>query len=112
MVRLLKRGNSWVAISSSTPRIWTRRSPSLHRSLWHAKELSRSGRLLKSQGCRLNRMLKMAASFVLGRVSRCGVAQGYASLAPLHAALLDGHFEHPAMLTSTTRVGLAEVLEW
>jgi hypothetical protein len=37
----------------------------------------------------------MTASFVLSRVSRCGVAQGYASLAPLPAALLDGHFEHP-----------------
>jgi hypothetical protein len=53
----------------------------------------------------------MPASFVLGRVSRCGVAQGYASLAPLPAALLDGHFEHPAMLTSTTDVVLAWLLE-
>ena len=40
----------------------------------------------------------MTASFVLSRVSRCGVAQGYASLAPLPAVLLDGHFEHPGML--------------
>ena len=38
----------------------------------------------------------MAGSFVLSRVSRCSVAQGYASLDPLHAALLNGHFEHPA----------------
>jgi len=53
----------------------------------------------------------MPASFVLGRFSRCGVAQGYASLAPLPAALLDGHFEHPAMLTSTTDVVLAGLLE-
>jgi hypothetical protein len=40
----------------------------------------------------------MTASFVLSRVSRCGVAQGYTSLAPLPAALLDGHFEHPGVL--------------
>jgi hypothetical protein len=40
----------------------------------------------------------MTASFVLSRVSRCGVAQGYASLAPLAAVLLDGHFEHPGVL--------------
>jgi hypothetical protein len=53
-------------------------------------------------------MLKMAASFVLGRVSRCGVAQGYASLAPLPAALLDGHFEHPVMLASTTNAGTSQ----
>jgi hypothetical protein len=44
----------------------------------------------------------MPASFVLSRVSRCGVAQGYAALAPLPAALLDGHFEHPALLASIT----------
>jgi hypothetical protein len=39
--------------------------------------------------------------FVLSRVSRCGVAQGYASLAPFAAASLDGCFEHPA-LTATS----------
>ncbi|MGH7233344.1 MAG: hypothetical protein ACREJU_18585, partial [Nitrospiraceae bacterium] len=39
--------------------------------------------------------------FVLSRVSRCGVAQGYASLAPLPAASLDGHFEHPAGESAT-----------
>jgi hypothetical protein len=37
--------------------------------------------------------------FVLSRVSRCGVAQGYASLATLPTGSLDGYFEHPAMLT-------------
>jgi hypothetical protein len=37
--------------------------------------------------------------------------RGYASLASLLAASLNAHFEHPAMLASTTRVGLAEVLE-
>jgi hypothetical protein len=37
--------------------------------------------------------------FVLSRVSRCGVAQGYASLDPFAAASLDDYFEHPAMLT-------------
>ena len=36
--------------------------------------------------------------FVFSRVSRCGVAQGYASLAPLPAALLDDHFEHPVVI--------------
>jgi hypothetical protein len=56
-------------------------------------------------------MLKMPASFVLGRVSRCGVAQGYASLAPLPAALLDDHFEHPAMLASTTNAALVELFK-
>jgi hypothetical protein len=42
----------------------------------------------------------MAASFVLSRVSRCGVAQGYAALASLPAALLDSHFEQPVVLTA------------
>lgn len=57
-------------------------------------------------------MLKIVASFVLSRVSRCGVAQGYASLATLPAASPeerrvlarrgwvgenDGYFEHPAL---------------
>jgi hypothetical protein len=37
-------------------------------------------------------------SFILSRVSRCGVAQGYASLATLPAASQDDYFEHPAML--------------
>jgi hypothetical protein len=35
---------------------------------------------------------EMAAGFVLDRVCRCGVAQGYASLTPLPAALPDDHF--------------------
>ncbi|MDQ6734059.1 MAG: hypothetical protein M3Z35_08080 [Nitrospirota bacterium] len=43
--------------------------------------------------------------FVLSRVSRCGVAQGYVSLDPLPAALLDSHFEHPAVLKPRSRAG-------
>ena len=39
----------------------------------------------------------MAHCFVLDR-GRCSVAQGYASLVPLTAALLDGYVEHPAIL--------------
>ena len=38
----------------------------------------------------------MASSSVLGRTAPCDVPQGYASVALLPAALLDGHFEHPA----------------
>jgi hypothetical protein len=43
-------------------------------------------------------MLKNPASIVLGRSSPCNVPQGYASVAELPAALLDGIFEHPAEL--------------
>jgi hypothetical protein len=45
---------------------------------------------------RSSRMLKKSASGVLSRVSPCDVPSGYASVAPLPAALLDGLFEHPA----------------
>ena len=41
-------------------------------------------------------MLKKSASGVLSPVSPCDVPSGYASVAPLPAALLDGLFEHPA----------------
>jgi hypothetical protein len=43
-----------------------------------------------------NRMLKKSASFVLSRASPCDVPRGYASVAELPAALLNGLFEHPA----------------
>ena len=39
-------------------------------------------------------MLKRATSGVLSRPSPCDVPQGYASVAELPAALLDGPFEH------------------
>jgi len=55
----------------------------------------------------------MAVSVVLSRVSRCGVAQGYAALPPLPAALLDGHFEHPAWCYSaiqTTKICAGDYL--
>jgi hypothetical protein len=39
-------------------------------------------------------MLKRASSGVLGPPSPCDVPQGYASVAGLPAALLDGPFEH------------------
>jgi hypothetical protein len=41
-------------------------------------------------------MLKKSASGVLSPVSPCDVPSGYASVAPLPAALLDGLFEHHA----------------
>jgi|CXWL01.1.fsa_nt_gi hypothetical protein len=41
-------------------------------------------------------VLKKSASGVLSPVSPCDVPSGYASVAPLLAALLDGLFEHPA----------------
>jgi hypothetical protein len=41
-------------------------------------------------------MLKKSASVVLSRSSPCNVPQGYASVADLPAALLNGLFEHPA----------------
>jgi len=41
-------------------------------------------------------MLKTASSSVLGRTAPCDVPQGYASVALLPAALLDGRFEHPS----------------
>ena len=41
-------------------------------------------------------MLKKSASGVLSPVSLCDVPSGYASVAPLPAALLAGFFEHPA----------------
>ena len=52
-------------------------------------------------------MLKKSASGVLSPVSPCDVPSGYASVAPLPAALLDGLFEHPAktVLYYATRVG-------
>ena len=37
----------------------------------------------------------MTPSVVLSRASPCNVPQGYASVAELPAALLDGLFEHP-----------------
>ena len=40
-------------------------------------------------------MLKKSASGVLSPVSPCDVPSGYASVAPLPAAFLDGLFEHP-----------------
>ena len=45
----------------------------------------------------------MPASFVLSRLSRCGVAQGYAALDPLPAALLDSRFEHTVGHWNTSR---------
>jgi hypothetical protein len=43
-----------------------------------------------------SRLLKMTPSVVLSRVPPCDVPQGYASVAPLPAALLGCHFEQPA----------------
>jgi len=37
----------------------------------------------------------MVPSFVLSHVPPCDVPQGYASVVPFPAALLDDHFEHP-----------------
>jgi len=45
----------------------------------------------------------MRASFVLSRLSRCSLVQGYAALVPLPAALLDGRFEHPVGHWNTSR---------
>ena len=47
-------------------------------------------------------MLKNPASFVLSRSSPCNVPQGYASVAELPAALLDGLFEHPVQIVPKT----------
>jgi hypothetical protein len=55
-------------------------------------------------------MLKTAASFVLGRDSRCGVAQGYASLASLPAASLDNRFEHPTRDEKSKRFALRKAI--
>jgi hypothetical protein len=41
-------------------------------------------------------MLKKSFSGVLSPVSPCDIPSGYASVAPLPAALLDDLFEHPA----------------
>jgi hypothetical protein len=55
-------------------------------------------------------MLKTAASFVLGRDSCCGVAQGYASLASLPAASLDNRFEHPTRDEKSKRFALRKAV--
>ena len=39
---------------------------------------------------------RFSPSVVLSRPSPCNVPQGYASVVPLPAALLECHFEHPA----------------
>jgi hypothetical protein len=39
------------------------------------------------------RLLKMPSRSVLGRVPPCDVPEGYASVVPLPAALLERHFE-------------------
>jgi len=44
---------------------------------------------------KVGRMLKKSVSVVLSRPSPCNVPQGYASVAELPAALLNGLFEHP-----------------
>lgn len=53
----------------------------------------------------------MAASFVLGSESSSTYPIGYASGASFACGRADIHFEHPAMLTSTTRAALAKLLE-
>ena len=45
---------------------------------------------------RHSRMLKKSASFVLGSSKSSTYPRGYASGFESPAALLDGHFEHPA----------------
>ena len=45
----------------------------------------------------------MLASFVLSRLSRCGVAHGYGALVPLPETVLDSHFEHPVGHWNTSK---------